>query len=122
MDDGNYLVVEVWIYRLDVFLGAVVIVGLWIHSSFITLINPPSLFEKIVVELLVKMGYVGSAYGDEGILGRWKSYAKNGHGGNKLLKSLVNRAPNYKQNLRFTVLRTLSKILTKKEVIEYESQ
>ena len=32
--------------------------------------------------------YVGSAYGDEMIWGRWKSYINNGHGGNKELKRL----------------------------------
>ena len=31
--------------------------------------------------------YVGSAFGDGGFLGRWTSYASNGHGGNKLLIS-----------------------------------
>ncbi len=54
-------------------------------------------------------------------MGRWKSYTKNGHGGNKLLKSLVKNAPSYAQNLRFTILRTLPNSLTKREVIEYES-
>lgn len=32
--------------------------------------------------------YVGSAYGKGGILGRWASYAKTGHAGNKYLKAL----------------------------------
>lgn len=32
--------------------------------------------------------YVGSAYGKGGILGRWASYAKSGHAGNKYLKAL----------------------------------
>jgi hypothetical protein len=32
--------------------------------------------------------YVGSAYGKGGILGRWASYAKSGHAGNKHLKAL----------------------------------
>ena len=31
--------------------------------------------------------YVGSASGEDGFFGRWKSYAQNGHGGNKLLIS-----------------------------------
>lgn len=29
--------------------------------------------------------YVGSAYGEKGFLGRWRDYATNGHGGNRLL-------------------------------------
>ena len=32
--------------------------------------------------------YVGSAYGENMILGRWKSYVKTGHGGNEGLKGL----------------------------------
>jgi hypothetical protein len=32
--------------------------------------------------------YVGSAYGKDGILGRWTAYANTGHAGNKLLKGL----------------------------------
>lgn len=75
----------------------------------------------LIVDKVTGNQYVGSAYGNEGILGRWKSYTKNGHGGNKLLKSLVKNAPSYAQNLRFTILRTLPKSLTKREVIEYES-
>jgi len=33
--------------------------------------------------------YVGSAYGGEGIWQRWTSYAKDGHGGNKVLRQLI---------------------------------
>lgn len=33
--------------------------------------------------------YVGSAYNKDMILGRWKDYIKNGHGGNKELKNIV---------------------------------
>ncbi|MDO6477984.1 GIY-YIG nuclease family protein [Shimia thalassica] len=29
--------------------------------------------------------YVGSAYGEDGFIGRWRAYASNGHGGNQLL-------------------------------------
>lgn len=32
--------------------------------------------------------YVGSAYGEHMILGRWRSYIKSGHGGNVRLKAL----------------------------------
>ncbi len=32
--------------------------------------------------------YVGSAYGENGIYGRWSTYAATGHGGNQELKSL----------------------------------
>jgi len=42
--------------------------------------------------------YVGSAYGGNGIFGRWAKYAKTGHGGNKELKDLDPR------ELEFSIL------------------
>ena len=35
--------------------------------------------------------YVGSAYGENGIIGRWTQYAKNRHGNNKKLKKLLHK-------------------------------
>lgn len=64
--------------------------------------------------------YVGSAYGHKGILGRWASYATHAHGGNKQLRVLIEKDPAYSRYLRFSILQTLSKQLTKNEVIEYE--
>lgn len=49
--------------------------------------------------------YVGSAYGDEGIWGRWAAYAQSGHGGNKQLRELVGRDLTYpRKNFRYTLL------------------
>ena len=49
--------------------------------------------------------YVGSAYGEEGIWGRWAEYAHSGHGGNKQLRGLVKRDPTYpRANFRYTLL------------------
>ena len=40
--------------------------------------------------------YVGSAYGDEGIWGRWKVYAEtNGHGNNDMLVELLSKNKDY---------------------------
>ncbi|MGJ8562821.1 MAG: GIY-YIG nuclease family protein [Alphaproteobacteria bacterium] len=64
--------------------------------------------------------YVGSAYGKDGILGRWKIYAKTGHGGNAKLKSLLSVNPSRKENFSFTILRTLPTTLTQREVIAKE--
>ena len=49
--------------------------------------------------------YVGSAYGEEGIWGRWAEYVKtNGHGGNKTLKELISNDPKHAQNFQFSIL------------------
>ena len=67
------------------------------------------------------MQYVGSAYGKNGILGRWKEYAISGHGGNKLLKEILTKDPTASQHFQYTILRTLPKTLTNQEVIQKEN-
>jgi hypothetical protein len=64
--------------------------------------------------------YVGSAYGHQGIWGRWAEYAKTGHGGNQKLRQLLETYPGYERNFRFSILQTLDRGLTDKEVIQYE--
>jgi hypothetical protein len=59
--------------------------------------------------------YVGSAYGNTNLLGRWENYAANGHGNNKLLK---NRNPDYFQ---FSILERVSPDMDKDEVTSLES-
>lgn len=65
--------------------------------------------------------YVGSAYGKKGILGRWTEYATTGHGGNALLKKILKKDRTAAKHFQFTILRTLPKTLTNKEVINYEN-
>ena len=65
--------------------------------------------------------YVGSASGQEGLLGRWKHYVAHRHGHNKNLRELLEREPDRHHHFTFSILRTLPKSLTKKEVVEVES-
>ncbi|MGF1449756.1 MAG: GIY-YIG nuclease family protein [Opitutales bacterium] len=58
--------------------------------------------------------YIGSAYGDGGLWARWHTYARNGHGGNKLLKD------RYPSNFRWSVVRTLSTTMSPRDVIRIE--
>lgn len=58
--------------------------------------------------------YVGSAYGDEMILNRWKSYVKNGNGNNKELKALD--FDHIKSNFRYSIL-DIYKSTTEMQVI-----
>ena len=60
------------------------------------------------------VGYVGSAYGRENILGRWMEYAASGHGGNVHLKS------SQPENLRFSILQRTSPDLTPAETVAIE--
>ena len=60
-------------------------------------------------------GYVGSAAGAENLLGRWKSYAHDGHGGNRLLR------PRDPRNFRFSILQRVSPDLERDEVVRLEA-
>jgi hypothetical protein len=64
--------------------------------------------------------YIGSAYGTEGIWGRWKTYIKTGHGNNQKLKELLAQEK-YKYNFQFTILQTLPSNLNVDEVVKYEN-
>ena len=65
--------------------------------------------------------YVGSASGDEGIWGRWKNYANNGHGGNRKLKNLIEENSNHANNFEFSILRVLpKKNISKSELANIE--
>ncbi|MEQ6289542.1 GIY-YIG nuclease family protein [Vogesella sp. GCM10023246] len=65
--------------------------------------------------------YVGSAYGKEGILGRWKNYAANGHGDNVQLQALLAADQRHAAHFQFSILRTLPRGMTDKEVIQVEN-
>ena len=66
--------------------------------------------------------YVGSAFGTDGIWGRWSQYAANGHGGNAKLKELLGSDAAYPTAFRYSVLQVLPKPTTRREVIRWESQ
>jgi hypothetical protein len=68
--------------------------------------------------------YVGSAYGENGmLLQRWTSYVDNGHGGNMLLKSVVNDFgfDYVKENFQYTILENYNARLDKHIILERES-
>ncbi len=59
--------------------------------------------------------YVGSAYGEGGFLGRWQSYAINGHGGNRLLMSRP------RKNYAISILEVASPGMSASEIIHREA-
>ena len=58
-----------------------------------------------------RKGYVGSAYGDTNLLGRWLNYGAKGHGGNKLLRE---RDP---KNFRFAMAKLKDCVLAQHQGI-----
>lgn len=59
-------------------------------------------------------GYVGSAYGRENLIGRWRHYANSGHGNNKLLRR------SKPEDLQFSILERVSPDMESDEVIRLE--
>lgn len=64
--------------------------------------------------------YVGSAYGENGILGRWTEYVETKHGGNKKLIELLKEDPKRHKSFQFSILQVLPKAITDEEVINIE--
>jgi hypothetical protein len=75
----------------------------------------------LILDTISGKEYIGSAYGEEGIWGRWVTYKETGHGNNQELKKLLENDENYKYNFQFTVLRTLPGNLKPTEVVECEN-
>lgn len=65
--------------------------------------------------------YIGSAYGEDGIWGRWSEYVMtNGHGGNKSLRTLCAEPDYASRNFQFSILMILPKTVTADEAISKE--
>ncbi|PGF05060.1 GIY-YIG nuclease family protein [Bacillus toyonensis] len=98
-----------------------------------SIINSPSKYKAWQESLSIVSGvylivdnktgkqYVGSAYGEEGIWGRWKTYVDNGHGGNKMLKAILNVDPDRVKDFTYTILQVLPNTYKDKEVFKIES-
>ncbi len=65
--------------------------------------------------------YIGSAYGERGVLGRWEEYVKTHHGGNKRMKEILKSTPEQYRNFQFSILQILPKNLTDDDVIRIET-
>ncbi len=67
--------------------------------------------------------YVGSAYGKNGLYGRWSEYINTKHGGNKKMRELLKKHPERYHKFQFSILQTLPKSLAidNASVIEVES-
>lgn len=75
----------------------------------------------LIVDAVTGKQYVGSAYGQGGLLSRWANYVDTGHGGNVQLRELIAARPNAERNFVYSILQTLPTTLTPQEVIAYES-
>ncbi|WP_420123933.1 GIY-YIG nuclease family protein [Nakamurella sp.] len=65
--------------------------------------------------------YVGKADGGERIMGRWTSYARDGHGSNVALRQLANLDPRHARHFKFSILQVFGPAATTREIDEAES-
>jgi len=63
--------------------------------------------------------YVGSAYGNDMILGRWRSYVKTGNGGNVELRKLA--VEYIRKNFKYTILDIFKSNVDDQTIIEREN-
>lgn len=74
----------------------------------------------LIVDMVSGQQYVGSAYGNDGLLGRWTEYIKTKHGGNKMMRKLLQDAPERYHAFQFSILQVLPKTVTPDEALQCE--
>jgi hypothetical protein len=75
----------------------------------------------LITDLADGQQYVGAAYGQDGLFGRWRSYVKSGgHGGNDKLVERLQQKPDAARKFQFSILRVLDKNSTKEQVVAVE--
>ena len=75
----------------------------------------------LIVDSNTGRQYIGSAYGQDGVLGRWHEYARNSHGGNQLLRNLLKSSPSYANHFQYSILCTLPGATNRNEVLAMEA-
>ena len=73
----------------------------------------------LITDVINGKMYVGSAYGENMILGRWRAYVMNGHGGNVGIKKLSFEY--IKQNFRYSILDIYKSTTDDQTIINRES-
>ena len=66
--------------------------------------------------------YVGSAYGENGIFGRWCDHARNGDGGIPRLRQLLREHPGRENCFSFSILQTLDITMPRREGLVIEAE
>lgn len=75
----------------------------------------------LIVDTINGKQYIGSAYGKDGLLGRWRCYIDTGHGNNEGMKEVLCDCSDRFQYYKFSILQILPKTITSDEVIEIET-
>ena len=65
--------------------------------------------------------YVGSAYGNGGLLQRWSMYINTKHGNNKKIQELICTYPERYHDFQFSILQICPKTMTEEQIIALEN-
>ena len=76
----------------------------------------------LIVDRETGKQYVGSAYGDDGLWGRWSCYTDTLHGNNKQMKELICDHPERYHSFQFSVLQILPTTMPPDEVVAIEAR
>ncbi|HCX63649.1 MAG TPA: hypothetical protein DHN33_00365 [Eubacteriaceae bacterium] len=74
----------------------------------------------LILDTITGQQYIGSAYGKEGIWGRWSNYIQTKHGGNKILVELLDQSPLRYKKFKFSILHVLPNSVLSEQVIRLE--
>jgi len=74
----------------------------------------------LILDTITGQQYIGSAYGKEGLWGRWSNYIQTKHGGNKILIELLKESPSRYKKFRFSILNVVPNSSLREEVIHLE--
>ncbi len=75
----------------------------------------------LIVDTATGKQYVGSAYGEGGLLARWRTYIETFHGNNKLMMQELEADPSTFSRFQFSILQILPRTVTDHEVITVET-
>ncbi|MBD5512490.1 MAG: GIY-YIG nuclease family protein [Lachnospiraceae bacterium] len=75
----------------------------------------------LIVDTETGKQYVGSAYGKDGLFGRWACYVNTLHGNNKEMQELICNYPDRYHYFQFSILQILPKTVTADDIIHMET-
>lgn len=74
----------------------------------------------LILDTSTGQQYVGSAYGKDGLWGRWSNYIQTKHGGNRILIDLLNKDSLRYKRFQFSILNVLPNSVLREKVIDLE--
>jgi len=75
----------------------------------------------LIIDRETGQQYIGSSYGEGGLLERWACYVTTQHGNDKKIRELICNYPERYHHFQFSILQILPKTVTEKEATKIET-